>query len=197
MAKKKQLGEAAKRALANRGTFRVDGDSEAEVIPAAVWGQLAPLDRVAREKQARWGDTLPSLVPPEMAGRFRAAYEALDAAVTAKDVVATNKVAGALIRAWDVLERAAMDAGHLPPVMNGWAVDVEGVTVAIATSGAVEMRRAHPDWVVFSVEDAGRLLRHHHAAAFAEVYAAFPNASVSAVKPRTELEELLDDEIPF
>ncbi len=47
---------------------------DAFVISAGVWGQLAPLDKIAREKTAKWGDTLPSLVAPELAGRFEAAY---------------------------------------------------------------------------------------------------------------------------
>lgn len=195
MVAKKRLGAKAQEALKHKGTFRVDG--ETEVIPMAIIGQLEPLDRVAREKQAKWGDTLPSLVAPELAGRFRAAYDALDDAVTAKDVMAVNKIAGQLMRAWDVIERAAMDAGHLPPVAAGYAVDVEGVIVAFAISGVEEMRKQHPDWVVYPVEDAARLLRHQHNVVFSEVYNAFPNARVVDVRQHGALEEVLDDEIPF
>ena len=36
---------------------------------------------MAREMTERWGDTLPSLVTPELAGKFEAAYEALKQAV--------------------------------------------------------------------------------------------------------------------
>ena len=56
-------------------------------ISAGVWGQLRPLDEKAREKIAKWGDTLPNLVSPDLAGRFEAAYEALRERVDAEDVV--------------------------------------------------------------------------------------------------------------
>ena len=77
-------------------------------IKAEVIGQLKPLDRIAREKVDKWGDTLPTFVPPEMAGRFEAAYEALGYAVEANDVMATNQIAGQLMRAWDVLEKLSL-----------------------------------------------------------------------------------------
>ena len=85
---------------------------DAFVISAGVWGQLAPLDKIAREKTAKWGDTLPSLVAPELAGRFEAAYERLKELVEANDVVGVNKVAAQLMRAWDVLEQSAEAAGR-------------------------------------------------------------------------------------
>ncbi len=55
--------------IASKGTFTVG--ERTEPIPAAVWGQLEPLDRVAREMTERWGDTLPSLVTPELAASSR------------------------------------------------------------------------------------------------------------------------------
>ena len=41
-------------------------ENESDTISAAVWGQLAPLDKIAREKVEKWGDRLPSLVSPEL-----------------------------------------------------------------------------------------------------------------------------------
>ena len=78
MVKQKGRRPTAKQ-IASKGTFTVG--ERTEPIPAAVWGQLEPLDRVAREMTERWGDTLPSLVSPELAGKFEAAYEALKQAL--------------------------------------------------------------------------------------------------------------------
>ena len=196
MAKKARLGAKAQQALRNKGTFKVEG--ETKVISPAVIGQLEPLDRVAREKTAKWGDSLPGLVPPDLAGRFRAAYDALDDAVMADDVVGSHKIATQLMRAWDVLEKAAMDAGHRPPVGAGYAVDVDGVIVAFTQGADVGiLRRERPDWIVYHFEDAARLLRHQANEIHDAAMRAFPNARVVAVRPKSALEELLDDEIPF
>ena len=99
---------AAKRRMSankakDRKTFDTRHGDQAEPISAAVWGQLEPLDRKARGMERKWGDRLPSLVEPELAGRFRAAYEALGKFVEKQDVVATHQVAGQLMKAWDKL----------------------------------------------------------------------------------------------
>lgn len=66
MVAKKRLGAAAKKALAQRGTFKVDGDTH--VISAAVWGQLEPLNRVAREKTGHI--EFPNFIHSEQAARL-------------------------------------------------------------------------------------------------------------------------------
>ena len=70
MAKKARVNYREQKA---KGTLNEEGTK----ISAGVWGQLRPLDEKAREKIAKWGDTLPDLVAPDLAGRFEAAYEAL------------------------------------------------------------------------------------------------------------------------
>lgn len=178
--------------------FETHGDTG--MISAAVWGQLQPLDRVAREKIARWGDTLPSLVPPELAGRFEAAYDALGAWVELGDVVKVSEVAGQLIRAWDVLEKAAMDAGHKPLAPEAWCVDVDGRIVCFALRGWAEIRKANPTWIVYAFEDAARVLLHDFSENFLnEAFSAFPNAKVTSVVRKGERVnlDLGGDDIPF
>lgn len=184
-----------------KGTFEVG--ERTKPIPAGVWGQLAPLDRVAREKTSRWGDSLPELVSPDLAGRFHGAYEALGAAVEAEDVVKVSKLAGALMRAWDVLESEAMAAGHEPLPNDAYCVELEaGRVTCIALRGASELRRLHPKWAVYSFEDAARVLSANFAASFIEeAFKAFPDAKVTRVDvgewkdPRVDKD--IDDEIPF
>jgi hypothetical protein len=178
-----------------KGTLGDEGSR----ISAGVWGQLRPLDEKAREKVERWGDTLPDLVSPELAGRFEAAYEALVEKVNADDTVAVHQIAAQLMRAWDVLEEQAEAGGHKPLPVDAYAVDIGGRIVCFAKSGQVELRRQHPEWIVYGFEDAARLLCHDFSKTFVEeAFKAFPEASVSRVKRDVEVDwDLGGDEIPF
>jgi len=104
MANQKGRRPTAKQ-IAAKGKFTVG--ERTEPIPASVWGQLEPLDRVAREMTERWGDALPSLVTPDLAGKFEAAYEALKEAIVERDVVRTNKIATQLMAGWKRMEAEA------------------------------------------------------------------------------------------
>jgi hypothetical protein len=171
-------------------------------IKAEVLGQLKPLDRIAREKVDKWGDTLPTFVPPEMAGRFEAAYEALGYAVEANDVMATNQIAGQLMRAWDVLEKTAIEAGHKPPAEDCYCVELEGGRiVCIASRNAHILREKYKDWIVYSFEDVARILSNDFTAKFLEeAYDSFPKAKITTVI-RDGIDKSIDwsigDEIPW
>jgi hypothetical protein len=180
-----------------KGTFQVGERTEA--IPAAVWGQLEPLDLVAREKKRKWGDTLPSLVSPDLAGRFHGAYEALGQAVVDKDVVRVNKLAGQLMRAWGVLEQEAEAAGHKPLPEHAYCVSLgqDEKMVCFALSGVAAMRTAHPDWIVYDFEDAARIVMGSAASDFLEeAFKRFPNAKVTRVTG-ARVDDELEDEIPW
>jgi hypothetical protein len=179
-------------------------DEDALVIKAAVWGQLEPLQRVANEKIKRWGDYLPKCVPPEMAGRFEAAYEALEAAVLDNNVVKTHEIAGQLMRAWDVLEKTAIAAGHEPLKESAWCVQMEeGDVICIALHGHAELRQKFPHWTVYGIEDACRILRADWTAAFLDkAYDSFPNAKLTKVVYNGEDKEPINwdlggDDIPW
>ena len=179
-------------------------DEDALVIKAAVWGQLEPLQRVANEKIKRWGDYLPKCVPPEMAGRFEAAYEALEAAVLENNVVKTHEIAGQLIRAWDVLEKTAIAAGHEPLKESAWCVQMEeGDVICIALHGHAELRQKFPHWTVYGIEDACRILRADWTASFLDkAYDSFPNAKLTKVVYNGEDKEPINwdlggDDIPW
>ena len=176
MAKKATKARVGYKDVKARGTL----NSEERRISAGVWGQLRPLDEKAKEKIARWGDTLPDLVSPDLAGRFEAAYEALRERVDADDVVGTNQIATQLMRAWDVLEKAAEDAGHKPLPPHAYCVQCEEVIVCFALHGAVELRKKYPSWIVYSFEDAARVLRFDWSETFLNnAFNTFPNAKVT------------------
>ena len=153
------------------------------IIKSEVLGQLKPLDRIAREKVNKWGDTLPTFVPPEMAGRFEAAYDALTDAVEANDVMTTNQIAGQLMRAWDVLEKTALEAGHKPPAEDCYCVELDGERiVCIASKNAHVLREKYKHWIVYSFEDVARILSNDFTAKFLEAaYDSFPKAKITTV----------------
>lgn len=202
MAKKKMVSAAEVKARNFRNSVGVAGDDKDREPPikAAVWGQLEPLDRKAREKQERWGNRLPSLVSPDLAGRFEAAYEALGEKVSAGDVRAVNEIVGQLMRAWDVLEEAAVRAGHQPLPEHAYAIQLaEGDVVCIAMEGAPRLRQQFPEWTVYSFEDAARVLRADFTEGFLrEAFNAFPQAKVTKVVRHGEtIDWDLGDEIPW
>ena len=153
------------------------------IIKSEVLGQLKPLDRIAREKVDNWGDTLPTFVPPEMAGRFEAAYDALTDAVEANDVMTTNQIAGQLMRAWDVLEKTALEAGHKPPAEDCYCIELDGERiVCIASKNAHVLREKYKHWIVYSFEDVARILSNDFTAKFLEAaYDSFPKAKITTV----------------
>lgn len=202
MVKKQRITATKARQRGKDSSGRVVEGKEGDVIRAAVWGQLEPLDRKAKDKIAKWGDQLPQLVSPDLAGRFEAAYEALADAVKAQDVMTVNQIVGQLLRAWDVLEQAAIDAGHKPLSEDCYCIEMEeGDVVCIARHGWVDLRKKHPTWTVYSFEDACRVLRADFTSSFIEkAYNSFPNAKIVSIKRDGEDKPVnwdIGDEIPW
>lgn len=191
---KRMTKERAKGAA--KKMFDTGGDTGR--ISAAVWGQLEPLDRKAREMTARWGDSLPSRVAPELAGRFNAAYEALEARVMADDAVGTRQIADQLIRAWDALEAQALEAGH-SPLGDAYCVEMDdGRIICFAYDGVSHLRRTHPHWIVYSYDDAARILSAQFAKNFLEeALQTFPEAKVAKYSLGSEYDDELEDALPF
>jgi hypothetical protein len=73
--------------------------------------------------------------------------------------------------------------------------------VCIAVSGVLELRNKHPEWTVYSFEDAARILRHDWSETFLrDAFKAFPEARVTKVtrEPTVPVNwDLGGDEIPF
>ena len=187
------------KARKDRGTFETG--NQTKPISRQVDGQLLPLDRKAREKTLKWGDTLPSLVSPELAGRFEAAYDALRAKVEADDVVAVNQIATQLIRAWDVLEAEAEANGHQPVGRHAYCIEIaSGNIVCIALHDAAGIRREHPEWLVYDMVDAAIVLGNNFSSEFIQkTLEKFPEAKVTrCIGPaNSTFDAELGDEIPF
>ena len=167
---------------------------------AAVYGAIMPLQRVAAEHRARWGDRLPSLVAPAMAARFRQVYADLEDAMDAGDAPLTAQIAQRLITAWGVLEAAALDAGHSPlPSRAAFAIVLDDdVCVAIAgpTVDVSALRRECPSWIVYAADDAARILASVSREMVAAALREFPAARITRLTI-DGYNEGVEDDVPF
>ena len=176
--------------------------SDTPTYSAAVMGAIAPLQRVADNARAKWGNRLPKLVPPALSARFAQVYDDLHTEMIGGSAVKVHEIASRLMTAWGVMEKAAMDAGHRPiDGRTGFVVDIEGrrtVCICAPDADVVGIKRDNPDWVVYSADNAARIIARDFSEDFiTAALDSFPSAKVTRVKSRTELERELDDEIPF
>jgi len=84
--------------------------------PADQWleiqNALAPLDRLAREMELKWGcGRLPALVDPDLAARFGRAQDKLNEAIRLNDPMEIARRVGVVMRGWEALDAAAMEIG--------------------------------------------------------------------------------------
>lgn len=129
------MAKASKSAGANR--VRAKSPEPPRIVyedqSQAVTDALKPLDRVARDMEARWGvGRLPRLVSPEMSARFGSARDRLNAAIRANDGEEVAKRAAVLIRGWQALDRAATDAGCEALPLRTIGVEHEGRAYVVA-----------------------------------------------------------------
>lgn len=176
--------------------------SDTPTYSAAVMGATAPLQRVADNMRGKWGNRLPKLVSPALSARFAQVYDDLHREMIGGNAVKVHEIASRLMTAWGVMERAAMDAGHRPiDGRTGFVVDIEGrrtVCICAPDADVVGIKRDNPDWVVYSADNAARIIARDFSEDFiTAALDSFPSAKVTRVKSRTELERELNDEIPF
>lgn len=160
---------------------------------------LAPFDRAALDSERVWGiDRLPGLVSPELAERYGRAIAHLNDRIAAHDPEGTAAAATNCVRGLAAMDAAARAAGHAPAPADVWQVEVGGKICGII--------REAGDWPTVEAATAGlRLYTLHEVAialdalgqAVAAAKDAFPGATVAAVRHRSEIEESLDDEIPW
>ena len=158
---------------------------------------LERLDEVATTMERRWGiGRLPLLVDPDLRLRFDRQREKLNQAVAADNADIIKIQAEGMTRAWQALDNAATAAGALPLKPEIWEcrLPASGKVVAIVRTEA-EARHVAKDRDCWSLAEIA-LLIERMGDGVRQVKATFPGAAVIDVRKR-ELEELLDDEIPF
>lgn len=162
----------------------------------------APFDRVAGEMAAIWGiDRLPSLVSPETAAKYGRAAAYLNECLNEGDAAKVASAAANCVKGMQAMDAEARRLGHTPAPPDAW-VWAEGSTRFVVIrdeSRWPQAEAAHPGLRIVTLRQVANALELYDKAmpAIEKVQAAFPGATVTAIRERTALEEELDDQLPF
>lgn len=160
---------------------------------------LGPLDRVATQMDQIWGvDRLVALQSPTVAAKYGARMAELNAAISACDPEAAAKVVSILIANLHRMNELALEAGHKPIIAELWEAEIDGFHFGILRDADAwpAARAQRPGLTIFNMREVANALKSYGDLVVAAKQA-FPGAQVAAVRQRTELEESLDDEVPF
>ncbi len=194
--KKATKSEATKKAIAERGTFKVGSNSSYDKpIDRSVFAAVMPYVRASKASVSIWGDTLVGFVPPAFAVRYDQLKNDLDVAMRGEDSKAAAAHATSLCKALEVMDATARANGHLPPVIDGHLVQYgEQIYAFIASGDLAQVRRGHPGWSVWPLADICAILDHRYKAMMDEVACAFPDARIVGIQTMGPIvEDDLDD----
>lgn len=161
----------------------------------------APVTRAWEDADDTWGfEALLGLLPPAWASRYGALTHDMQAAYDAHDEAACRAAAEALTRAIGMMQDKARADGHQPTRPEVWWVDAgDGKRLGFVRH-ANEQARAmhdHPGATICTAREAMVALHPRLFGLLSEVKTHFPGAEMTAIRPRTELEDVLEDEIPW
>jgi len=140
------------------------------------------LDDTAIKYEAVWGnDRLPKLVPPELAAKWDSQMEKVNQAIINSDLYMMQDLSVGTVRAWEVLDKAARDAGHAPEIKDAWNVvhPDSGRRYRICKNLPDARGCAEEGVVVYTLEEVARILEGCQMVN--AVKDTFPNANVSKV----------------
>lgn len=190
----KPKSTAAKKAMANRGTFTPETNTDyGKPYSRAVSAAVAPFNATLKRCQAVWGQRLLECVTPSTAALYGKLVADLDEAMLAEDAAAVAGLSERLCKGLSVMHQQALAAGHKPASSDVALAVVDGKTYAFVLHGDLTLiRREHPSWIVYHIEDAVHALRGRFEEYMQEAAKHFPNARVERVS-----REIVDDEINF
>lgn len=166
-----------------------------------VQSALIDYDAAASAYERRWGiERLPDLVPEGLRLRFWDQLDRLNEAIASNDPDEVERQAGATLRGWAALERAALEAGHKPVTGEGFEAALDdGRVIAVCATPQDAAKRAQdrPGVIAYSIDEIARMIAAWDERAVIErAKLAFAGAEIAAIRnKRKEVE--LDDEIPF
>jgi len=146
-------------------------------------------------------DRLPELVDAELRERFWQTVYRLNVAIDKNDPDEGRRHADAAARGWYALDRAASDAGALPPSGEGWDARIDEtrvLRVCRTIEDATVSQRERPDVVAVSVEEVARIWKiWDERDILAQAKQAFPGAEIFEARVKKDGGEAPNDEIPF
>jgi len=190
----KPKSTAAKKAMAERGTFKVGTNTDyGKPYSRAVSAAVAPFNAQLKRAQAVWGQRLLECVTPSTAALYGKLVADLDEAMIADDAQAVAGLSERLCNGLALMHRQAISSGHKPASRDLALAVVDGKTYAFVLHGDLgAIRREHPDWIVWHIEDAVHAMRGRFEELIPAAAKHFPNARVVDVR-----REIVDDEIDF
>lgn len=163
---------------------------------------LHDYDEAVTKMELKWGvDRLPWLAGQDLRERFEAQMDKLNHAIENRmDVEHQVEVTK---RGLAALEQAAINNGHEP--LSGEYIEAimpDGRVLAVVRTDydVAKVKRENRDLVVYSAEELAMIIAKMAAETTPlvdKVKDTFPGAVVESIKPKTETEELLNDNIPF
>jgi hypothetical protein len=154
------------------------------------------VDQRGREMDERWGfGRLPTLVPIDIADRFRLQRRKFSAAIWERNVDDAVKHGEAMIRAYAKLDEIASATGADTKPVEQWEFDTpDGLIVLIrdlADAGRVQLHGRQAQ--VWSLDEIASVIRAHPMIIAAKQ--AFPGAEVETVRPPLDVKQALNDEL--
>jgi len=160
----------------------------------------APYDRAAWDMDRKWGvDALPGLVDPHMAERFGRAVGHLNDCLNRHAPEEAAAAAVNCVKGLTAMDAAATAAGHKPASPDMWQIEFGGRALVFIRQSEMwpAAQEANPGATIYTLQEAAHALSQCNLPLVSAVKGAFPGAEISGVRKRTELEDALEDEIPF
>jgi hypothetical protein len=161
---------------------------------------LAPLDRAAEAMDAKWGvDRLVTLVSPETAAKYGRVMARVVTAHDRNDAASIAADAAVAVRGLAAMDAEATAAGHQPADPRVWQITIDGRRYGFVEDAAYVAiaERNCPGVIIVTLRQAVVALHPERFGLAADVMAQFPGATITAIRPRSQLAEELDDDLPF
>lgn len=162
---------------------------------------MAPVTRAWEDADDAWGfETMLGLLPPHWLDRYAALRIELDDAYDRSDVDACRDLAPKMVAAIRSIQDGLIAAGHQPTRPEVWWVEADDGTRLGFVRHADQQARAmrdNPGATICTAREAMVALKPALFGLLSETKRLFPGAEMTAIRPRTELETVLEDEIPW
>ena len=156
---------------------------------------LRRLDEIAHSYEQKWGvGRLERLVPANLVDKFAAQRNILNELLTKNAPERIERAAAGMARAWQALDKAATEAGHVPLPKEIWTARHKktGDIISIYRGNIELVDLLDAKGLAFSVDEIVSLIP----AIVIKAKREFPGAHVAEVNNKQENEDLNDD-MPF
>lgn len=174
-----------------RLTARQITRDEHDAIQAVIDG----VDEVARQQEIKWGvGRLELLVSDELREKFRRQQRRFDEAITEHDVEKVRQAGNGMRRGWEVLDKAATQAGATNIDPDIWEIGLsDGRVVALCRSNAEAYAayQANRKADIWTTDEIKRLIENFPEIALAK--STFPGALIKSAKAKRISEQGEDE----